>query len=117
MYPEHIKVDVPEPPALLPPDLREQWKQLYAERYRQVVSDEGLDYRTQVGPEHDARRNKLALRAANRLLATSAIVTYEEAKALPDWQVIFREEKDGVLKLMTIDAKKYIFEKKSTNTE
>ncbi len=99
MAPE-TKVAIPEAPAILPARMQAQWKKTYAEALDQAKADE---------PDDPQRQRMLARREANRMLRTPKLTSYEQAKSLEDWQVVFRGEADGVLKVVTFDGKKYRF--------
>lgn len=99
MAPETV-VNTPEAPAILPAKWQAQWKKTYAEAFQAAQADE---------PDDAPRQRQMARREANRMLRTPKLTSYEEAAALEDWQVVFRGEVDGVLKVVTCDGKKYRF--------
>jgi len=90
----------PEAPASLPENLHAQWKKSYADALEQARADE---------PEDPQRQRLLALREANRMLRTPKCTSAADLRRLADWQVIFRGERDGQLKVVTRDGKKYSF--------
>lgn len=105
-------VNVPDAPALLPQDLRKKWQDEYVTGYKEAAADSSRG---------EGERAQHALREANRVLRVTAPGNLDEAKALPEWQVSHREEvevtrmqgreavKKKVLKVVTIDGKKYEF--------
>ena len=95
-----LKFEVPEVPGLLPDNLKREWKRTYIEARQQAEEDGSLDLAGQV---------QQALREANRVLRTPKVESYSAAMQLEGWQVVRRDEVGGVLKVVTIDAKKYSF--------
>jgi len=91
---------IPAAPAILPADLQNEWKKKYAAALEEAKADE---------PEDPQRQRLLARREANRMLRTPKCTSAADVKRLADWQVIFRGERDGALKVVTIDGKKYSF--------
>ncbi len=91
---------IPAAPEILPADLQGEWKKRYAAALEQARADE---------PEDPPRQRMLARREANRMLRTPKCASAADVKRLPDWQVIFRGERDGHLKAVTIDGNKYSF--------
>lgn len=91
---------IPAAPEILPENLQAQWKKTYAEALEQAKADE---------PEDPQRQRLLARREANRMLRTPKCSSAADLNRLADWQVIFRGERDGQLKAVTIDGKKYSF--------
>jgi len=106
MKPEEVSVH--QTALYLPPNVLEKWKKIYADTFNSELEYEP-DKQIAMLQENVERRHWKALRAANRLQTTPDVATYEEAKALEDWQVIKRVGEDGFLKVVTIDAKKYRF--------
>jgi hypothetical protein len=90
----------PEAPAILPAKLQAQWKKNYAEALEAARADE---------PDDLSRQRLLARREANRMLRVPKLTSYEQAMQLEDWQVVFRGEAGGELKVVTCDGKKYRF--------
>lgn len=99
MAPEAV-VNTPEAPSILPAKLQAEWRKTYADALEAARADE---------PDDPARQRLLARREANRILRTPKLTSYESAMQLEDWQVLFRGEVDGVLKVVTCDGKKYRF--------
>ena len=97
--PDEIKV--PPAPAVLPAKLQEQWKKTWLKEFKQAQIDKPNDETEQV-----AIANKLA----NRILSPDEPESYEEAMALPDWQIMHRGEKKGKLWVVLINAKKFSFD-------
>jgi hypothetical protein len=108
------KIFVPEPPVItgalaeLPENVKKQWRETYAKAFRQAQMD---------SPNEAGVHPQRARKAANALLEVSKPSSYEEAMALPGWQVVKRLENDGQLTLVTIEARgpergdsKFIFE-------
>src|SRR5579872_5643028 len=90
-------IEIPAPPehygalAEIPSEVRERWKARYAE----VIGDACEEYeemQQQLTPEILQGIARNALREANRLLRVSEPQSYADACALPDWQVMKREE-------------------------
>lgn len=83
-----LKVHIPDPPqhthALtnVPRDVQLQWKSAYEKAYLSAVKS---------GEEFP---HSVATSAANRLLDVKQPRSHEEALAIPDWQVMKREEID-----------------------
>ncbi len=96
------EVKIPAAPAELPAGLHKKWAATYLTAFQQVKAD---DENANDGDCHQAAR-----REANRMLRVEAPTSHKEAMALPDWHCHLREEVDGVLKVVTIDGKKYRFD-------
>lgn len=94
------EMQIPKAPEILPANLQEAWRKAYASAFQQAKADE---------PDDPARQRQLALREANRMLRTPNVSNAAEAAKLADWQVIYRGERDGQLKVVTMDGKKYSF--------
>lgn len=94
------KINIPEPPALLPENLKAKWRKDYESGYLETF---------RWGEMRTPDRERIGLRKANAVLSVPEVHSYAEAKALADWQVVLREEAGGVLKVVTIDARKYSF--------
>lgn len=86
---EEKKYKVPDPPehvgalADVPEDVQAKWKKAYAEAYESAGGTEGVD---------ESTAKALGLREANRLIRVKEPKSYEDAVAVPDWQVMKREE-------------------------
>lgn len=93
-------IEIPNPPAILPSTLQKKWREDYAAAFRQAELDQSMDL---------AGRKQYALREANRLLRVPEPTNYSEARALADWQVIERFERQGELRGVMIDSKKFRF--------
>ena len=93
-------VTIPAAPAILPENLQVVWRKTYASAFEQAKADE---------PDDPARQRQLALREANRMLRTPNCTSAADLAKLAEWQVIFRGERDGQLKAVTMDGKKYSF--------
>jgi hypothetical protein len=103
------KLVIPEASKLMPPAMQKKWKATYAEAFEEAkASGQGAE-----SDWHQAARCE-----ANRLLKVPVPKTYEDAMALPDWQCVLRKTEGGVLKLVTIDGRKYTFDvpKKAQST-
>ncbi len=96
------EVIIPAAPSALPAGLQKKWAATYNSAFLQCKAD---DENASDGDCHQAAR-----REANRLLKVEAPTSHKEAMALPDWHCHHREEKDGVLRVVTIDGKKYSFD-------
>jgi len=90
------KIAVPEAPGILPAALQEKWRATYEKTFTQSESD---------SPNEPGVHPQIALRAANALLAFDKPKSYAEAMAMPDWQIVKREERDGKLIVVTIEAR------------
>ncbi len=98
---QQAAIKIPEPPAIMPAEDQEKWRQTYRLEYSEAKSQR---------PHEDEKLwAREALSRANRLLATPRLGSYEEAKKLAGWMKFKESEDGGVLKLVTIDAKKYSF--------
>src|SRR6266852_3375972 len=99
---EAAKINVPEPPNLpgLPESKRRDWRETYAKAFKQALIDH---------PADEIEQRATAMREANRIFSVDEPANYKDAMALADWQVLYRAERDGHLKVVTIDAKKYSF--------
>jgi len=100
MSDEKVKIDVPEVPSVLPPAEQKKWVETYKAAFEEAQNDD---------PGDVVKQRQSALREANRLLRVEKITSADQAKALPKWKLVQCEEKDGVLKVVTIDGKKYSF--------
>ncbi|GEM_PF-1386249 len=89
MAEEKQKLEVPNPPehagalAEIPDEIVEKWKKVYAETYGASGDDDQGD---------DSTRKAAALREANRLIRVKTPKSYEDAAAIPDWQLMLKEE-------------------------
>ena len=91
-------VQVPNAPSFLPSNLQEQWKKTYTDRFAEAKDNE----------QSDAAAHQSARCEANRVLKVKAPESYAEAKRMPSWQIHGELiEKDGVLRGVTIDGKKF----------
>jgi hypothetical protein len=97
------KLQIPAPPSFLPEKEQAAWKKKYEEGFKQAQVDE---------PEDEAAQHRAALKEANRMLRVPEIESAAHVKSLPKHLFIKNEEKDGVLKVVTIDGKKYSFDVK-----
>lgn len=108
--------NIPEPAvqhgalAPLPAGVVQKWKKVYADKLQEELGEEP-DRELGMRRENIERRHWKALCAANKMFRTPACTNYAEAADLEDWQVIKRVEENGTLKVVTIDAKKYVFPK------
>ncbi len=111
--PEPFSLQGPQPGqgalAPFPEKLRQEWKKTYAAAYQRAIEDDGEDYKNEPLALQHARRNQRGLREANRVFRTPDCTCYADAKSLEDWQVILRKVEEGMLKVVTIDAKKHVF--------
>ncbi len=111
--PEPFSLTGPQPGqgalAPFPEKLRQEWKKTYAAAYQRAIEDDGEDHKNEPPDRQHARRHKRGLCEANRVFRTPDCTCYKDAKALEDWQVILRKVEDGMLKVITCDAKKYVF--------
>ena len=102
------EIAIPAPPAFLPPQVAEQWKQLYLRGYR-----ESQESQPNIAPDRlaDLTHRHAGLREANRLTHIEMPQTYEQALALEDWQLLpgSRKVRMGELIGVTIDGKKFSF--------
>lgn len=94
------KLNIPDAPSVLPAGLQAKWKDTYRKAYEEAQND---------FPNDAIQQRQTALREANRLLRVTPPEDYRAAKALPKYQVHSSAELGGVLKLVTIDGKKYNF--------
>jgi hypothetical protein len=94
------KLNIPDAPSVLPPGLQAKWKDTYAKAHAEAVND---------FPDDTIQQRQTALREANRMIRAPKLESFEDAKKLAKYLVHASEEKDGVLKLVTIDGKKYKF--------
>jgi hypothetical protein len=96
------KQEIPNAPKLLPPDERKRWLKIYATAFKEAQND---------FPEDTTLQKQTALREANRMLRVHAPEDYEEAMKIPGHLVKQRfVDSKGVLRVTTIDGKKYHFE-------
>jgi hypothetical protein len=92
-------INVPKPPTVLPPELQKKWRTVYEERFEDEKKKE-------VSDQHAHQEARVE---ANRLLRVKAPTTYEEAKAMPSWQIHGElVEHDGKLRGVTVDGKKFV---------
>jgi hypothetical protein len=96
------EINVPAAPAVLPEDLRKKYASTYTAAFKEAKAD---DENASDGDCHQAARKE-----ANRLLRVAEPTTHAEATKLPKWHVHHSKEEDGVLKIVTIDGKKYKFD-------
>jgi hypothetical protein len=96
-----VKVEVPNPPSGIPEELATKWKQTYEESFLEAVGD---------FPNDHIQHKQTATREANKLLKVKKPESYEEAMRIPKWQVAHRQERDGVLNVVTFDGNKYKFD-------
>ncbi len=96
-------IAVPEPPPVagLPENVKKQWKETYLAAYKQAQIDQSTE--SNMWPQ-------TATREANRILRVPELTGYEQAKALPAWQIVHRDERDGRLRVVTSDGRKYLFD-------
>ena len=91
------------------PELQETWCKTYkaaVTEYRLLMMESGK----QELADDLSDQEKAGRRAANRILRVPVVASYDEAMALEPWQFVRRETTDAAtLKLVTIDAKKYLF--------
>lgn len=105
-----MKVDeahVPAAPAGLPADVAEKWRAAFA----QVL---GARLAHEISRNHATaldEAKKVAYSAANELLRTPELKSYEDAMALPVWHFLQREpSSDGdTLRVVTRHGDKYTF--------
>ena len=93
-------IRIPEPPRFMPEAERREWLKRFSAAY--------VEARKNYPGDPTAWRQS-ALHEANRMLRVEKPADYHEAKALPDWKVIHRKEENGVLTIVTIDAKRCVF--------
>lgn len=93
-------VNVPEAPTFLPKARQAEWKKKYEEGHKQAQQDE---------PDDPPAHHRGGLREANRMLRTSEITSAEQAQSMPEHLFLKRDVEKGVLKVVTIDGKKYSF--------
>jgi hypothetical protein len=90
------EIQAPPAPSFLPPAVAEQWRKTWIKEFKQALIDHEGD---------ETEQRAVANRAANRVLHPDYPQTYEEAMALPDWQCLFRGEKNGKLVVILISAR------------
>ncbi len=106
------EITTPMPPSRLPEKEKALWKKKYIEAFRQAKAD---------NPDNDSEQQQFARREANRMLKPPEPSSYAEAMALPEHQLAImhdekgkpgpaRYEKEGQLKVVTSDGKKYSFD-------
>lgn len=89
---DEVKFSIPNPPIhehaldLVPSEVQANWKASYAKHYKRAAGN-GRD-----GMSAHAE----ALREANRLVAVETPTDHEDAYAIPDWQIMKREEVEFV---------------------
>src|SRR5262245_6150959 len=92
--PEQEKIQVPEAPratgtlAPLPESVRKAWSAAYEKSYRQSTID---------SPQEASVHAQKATKAANAVLAVEKPASYEDAKAMPEWQLVKRSEQRGIV--------------------
>jgi len=91
----------------LPESKKREWRDSYARAFKQAQIDR---------PEDPLEQRATATREANRIFRVGEVASYEQAMALPDWQVHIngdgtraRFERNGELRLVTIDGRKFAF--------
>ncbi len=96
------KVNVPAAPHFggMPRDFAGRWEQVWAKAFRAAE----VNY-----PGDETEQRAVATREANRLFAVDEPENYEQAMGIENWKVLHRQPSGGVLKLVTIDGKKYSF--------
>ena len=97
------QVAIPEAPKHFPADEAKEWRRRYAQAYAEIQkrSPEGGD---------QSAAHQYARCEANRMLRVTTPESYEGAMALPAHQVLRRETVDGVLRVVTSDGRKYLFD-------
>jgi len=106
------EITTPMPPKRLPAKEQAAWKKKYVEAFRQAQAD---------NPDNEPQQRQYALREANRMLKVPEPDSYADAMALPEHQLAVmqdekgksvpaRYEKEGKLKVVTSDGKKYSFD-------
>jgi hypothetical protein len=97
-------VDMPKPPAHLPAEAVQLWKNGFAWAYK----SEKDDY-----PTKPQRWRKAAIKAAAKAIAIPQLESFTDAMKLDPWQFIYREQVKAdnglVLKVVTCEGKKYSF--------
>jgi hypothetical protein len=93
-------VKIPDAPAGIPPAVAKKWKEVYSQALIEAAND---------CPNDAIQQKQAALREANRLLRVPEPKSHADAVALADWHVMHREEKDGHLRVVTIEGKKFKF--------
>jgi hypothetical protein len=97
-------IDMPKPPAHLPAEAVQLWRNSFASAYK----SERDDY-----PAKPQRWRKAAIKAAAKAIAISQLESFEDAMKLQPWQFIYREQvttdHGQVLKVVTSEGKKYYF--------
>ncbi len=96
------KVNVPAAPHFegMPRDFAARWEQIWAKAFKAAEVNH---------PGDETEQRAVATREANRLFAVDEPENYEQAMAIEGWKVLHRGASGGVLKLVTIDGKKYSF--------
>jgi hypothetical protein len=99
---EKIVIEIPAPPAGLPPAIEKKWKDTYEAAFKEAQEESPDDLTTQ---------RQLALREANRLLKTPELESYSQTMGLEKFHFVLREpSKDGsTLRVVTRHGKKYTF--------
>jgi hypothetical protein len=95
------EIPIPDAPRLLPTQHQVEWKKTWLKEFKQAQVDHDGD---------ESKQRAVATRAANRVLNPDDPTSYEEAEALPDWQVVSRVIKNGKLFVVLINSKKFSFE-------
>jgi len=93
-------IEKPTFPAGFPKEKQDAWHKTYAEALEEAKSE---------SPESTLHHQK-ARTEANRHMRVPTPKSYQEAKRMEKWMVLKSEERDGELKVVTIDGKKHIFE-------
>ena len=96
------QTNVPAPPQFpgMPKDFAGRWTVAYARAFKQAEQNH---------PGDETEQRAVATREANRLFAVDEPENYEQAMAIESWKVLHREPFGNVLKVVTIDGKKYAF--------
>jgi hypothetical protein len=96
------KSNVPTAPHFpgMPRDFAGRWEMAYAKAFRQAEVNH---------PGDETEQRAVASREANRLFAVDEPENYDQAMAIEDWKVLHRQQMGSLLKLVTIDGKKYSF--------
>jgi hypothetical protein len=112
---QKLKFDVPIAPSDLPAALQKQWQAAYSAAY--LESRDKWERAVEIAAEQGGHTsigldtwNRDGLYAANALLATPEIASYEQAMELADWHFVARSASaDGkTLRLVTRHGKKYL---------
>jgi hypothetical protein len=97
---ERPNVPLPQLIGTEPKEFIGQWQLAYQKALKQAE----VNY-----PGDETEQRAVASREANRLFAVDEPETYEQAMAIEPWKCLHRQVFGNVLKVVTIDGKKYSF--------